>query len=160
MNKTLNINIYQDPTKHIEKFLHEWQQIGSFENTSDLEYKLFSHDEKQSNMSVSQEVITISGDIPSQSFMLIDALSKACEADKVIEGEFVDKDQPQKQQNPFADGANFEIPAGMNQLIKISSLSKFKLIALLVIALPLLLIAIPIMIIVMIIKIVRFKLKF
>lgn len=172
MTKTLNIKIYQDPTKHLEIFLHDWQLIGTFEDISDMEYKLTSHDEKVSTLSISQDQITISGNIPSKSFMLIDTLSKACESDKVLEGDVIDKNQTrpnnhQSQQPNFEDlfsnqsgGAGFKMPMGMGSMLKISKMSKFKVILLLILALPLLIIMIPVAIIFSIVKVIMFKLRF
>lgn len=171
MNKTLNINIYQDPTKHLESFLHDWQLIGTFDNISDMEYKLTSHDNKVSVLTISQDLITISGNIPSKSFMLIDTLSKACESDKVLEGDVIDKNQArpnnhQSQQPNFEDlfsnqaGGGFKMPMGMGSMLKISKMSKFKVILLLVLALPLLIIFIPVAIIFSIVKVIMFKLRF
>lgn len=169
LKNTLSINIYQDPTKHVETFLQDWSTFGSYEHLSDLQYKLLGHSGKNSILDVTQYKITISGEIPSQSFMLIDKLSKACEADKVIEGEVIDKNQTNQRNfnntfgnQPFgqSSGVEFQMPKGMNSLFKISGMSKFKLILLMILSLPLLIIMIPIMIIVMIFKIIMFKLNF
>ncbi|MCF6318391.1 MAG: hypothetical protein L3J83_03790 [Proteobacteria bacterium] len=170
--KTLTINIHQDPTKHVEKFLHDWLQFGAYEQTSELQYELIGNTGKISILSMTQEIITIHGDIPSQSFMLIDVLAKDCEGDRVIEGEVIDKNQTESQtryteqpnfENLFnnpAGGAGFKIPMGMNSMVKISGMSKFKLILLLIIAIPLLIVIIPVAIVVVIFKIIVFKLKF
>jgi len=164
VNKTLNIEIFKDPTKHVEQFLQDWLQFGAYEQVSEVDYDLFGRTGKTSRMSMTQYKITISGDIPSETFMLIDALAKACESDKIIEGEFVDKN---KKQNPQFNGtftsgrnASFEVPFGVQQFGKITALSKTKMILVLLLAIPLLIIMIPIAIVVMIIKIIMFKLNF
>lgn len=167
MKKTLTINIHQDPTKHVENFLQKWLELGAYQQLSEVEYELIGNTGKTSLLSMSIDTITIHGDIPSQSFMLIDTLAKACEGDRVIEGEVIDKNQTRQSGQPnFEDlfggqtgGTGFKIPMGMNSMVKISGLSKFKLILLLIIAIPLLIIMIPIMIIVMIVKIIMFKLN-
>ncbi len=166
--KTLTINIHQDPTKHVEKFLHDWLQFGAYEQTSELQYELIGNTGKISILSMTQDIITIHGDIPSQSFMLIDVLAKDCEGDRVIEGEVIDKNQARyAKQSNFEDlfnnqagGAGFKIPMGMNSMVKISGMSKFKIILLLIIAIPLLIVIIPVAIVVIIFKIIVFKLKF
>ncbi len=169
MNKTLTIAIHQDPTQHVEDFFNGWHQFGSIEQISDLEYRLIGPCEKSSVLTLGQHEITITGEIPSVSFMLIDQLSRACEADKVIEGEFIDKNQTAQNNtnNPFANssfgqagGAEFKMPLGMSSVIKISSLSKAKLILLLILALPLIIIMLPVIFVVAIYKIIRFKLNF
>ncbi len=164
MNKTLSIEIHQDPTEHVEQFLQGWLQFGAYEQVSEVDYDLFGRTGKTSRMSMTQYKITISGDIPSETFMLIDALAKACESDKIIEGEFVDKDQKQNPQfnGTFTSGGNtsFEVPFGVQQFGKITALSKTKMILVLLLAIPLLIIMIPIAIVVMIIKIIMFKLNF
>ena len=163
MQKTLTINIYQDPTIHVEKFLQNWLQFGAYEQTSDLQYELIGHTGKISLLKMTRNVITITGEIPSQSFMLIDTLAKDCETDRVVEGDVIDKNQTSQANfnSPFgqSSGVEFQMPKGMNSLIKISSMSKFKIILMLIVALPLLIIMIPVMIVVMIIKIIMFKLK-
>ncbi|MCF6287708.1 MAG: hypothetical protein L3J53_00535 [Proteobacteria bacterium] len=167
MNKTLTITIHQDPTIHLDNFLHDWQLIGTFENISDMEYKLISHDGKVSMLTISQEQIIITGDIPSKSFMLIDTLSKDCESDKVIEGEVIDKNQTQQpnfnnsfgQGSVFTQGAEFKMPLGVNAMFKFSKMSKLKLSIILVLALPLILIMIPVVFIIAIVKIILFKIK-
>lgn len=169
MNKTLTIDIHQDPTSHVEQFLQNWLQFGAYEQISELEFELIGQTGKTSSLSMTQYKITISGNIPSESFMIIDTLSKACESDKIIEGEVIDRNQTgQAKQANFenlfgnqAGGATgFKIPMGMNSMIKISGMSKFKLILLLIIAIPLLIVMIPVVIIVSIIKIIMFKIKF
>ncbi len=164
MNKTLTITIHQDPTQHVEDFFNGWHQFGSIEQISDLEYRLIGPCEKASVLTLGQHEITITGEIPSVSFMLIDQLSRACEADKVIEGEVIDKNQRTQPDfnNPFAQagGAGFKMPLGMGSVIKISSLSKAKLILLLILALPLIIIMLPVIFVVAIYKIIRFKLNF
>ena len=164
MNKTLNIEIFQDPTKHVEKFLQDWLQFGAYEQVSEVDYDLFGRTGKTSRMSLTQYKITITGNIPSETFMLIDTLAKACESDKIIEGEFVDKDQKHKPQfqGTFTNSSNasFEVPFGVQQFGKITALSKTKMILVLLLAIPLLIIMIPIAIVVMIIKIIMFKLNF
>ena len=164
MNKTLCIEIHQDPTKHVEQFLQNWLQFGAYEQVSEVDYDLIGSTGKASRMSLTQFKITISGDIPSDTFMLIDSLAKACESDKIIEGEFIDKNQAQ---NPQFNGAftgnpnaSFEIPFAMRQFGKISALSKTKMVLVLLIAIPLLIIMIPIAIVLMIFKIIMFKLNF
>ncbi len=166
--KTLTINIHQDPTPHVEKFLHDWLQLGAYEQTSELQYELIGNTGKISILSMTQDVITIQGDIPSQSFMLIDALAKACEGDRVIEGEVIDTNQTSHAKQPnFEDlfgnqagGVGFKMPMGMNSMIKISGMSKFKVVLLLILAIPLLIVLIPVAIVVMIFKVIMFKLKF
>ncbi len=164
MNKTLTIQIHQDPTRHVEEFFNGWHQFGSIEQISDLEYKLVGPCEKSSIMTLGQFEITITGEIPSVSFMLIDQLSRACESDKVIEGEVIDKNQTAQPDfnNPFgqAGGAAFKMPLGMSSMIKISGMSKAKLILLMILALPLIIIMLPVIFVVAIYKIIRFKLKF
>ena len=170
VKKTLTINIHQDPTKHVEIFLQNWLQFGAYEQISEVEYELIGNTGKTSIFSMKENSITIHGEIPSQSFMLIDTLAKACEGDRVIEGEVIDKNQTRQsgqtnfedlfnKQSGQANGTEFKMPMGMNSMIKISGLSKFKLILLLIVAIPLLIIMIPIMIVVMIVKIIMFKLK-
>ena len=167
LKKTLTINIHQDPTKHVDDFLQDWLQFGAYEQTSELHYELIGNSGKVSILSMTQEVITIQGEIPSQSFMLIDVLSKACEGDRVIEGEVIDKNQTSQSGQPnFEDlfgnkngGAGFKMPMGMNSMIKISSLSKAKLVLLMIVAVPLLIIMIPIMMVIMIFKVIMFKLN-
>ena len=170
MQKILTIPIYQDPTRHIEQFLNSWNTIGSFEQVADLSFKLISDEQKVSTLNMEASQIVLQGDIPSRCLMFVDTLAKACEADKILEGEVVDKNQAQfnddfQAGNPFANGANsanmnFEMPLGMKSMIKISALSKTKLIILLILALPLLIILLPIIFVIAIIKIIRFKLKF
>ena len=171
VQKTLNINIYQDPTRHVENFLKGWQQFGTFVQNSDLVFTLIGRDNKTSQMKMGQNAITIRGEIPSESFMLIDALAKACEADKIIEGDVIDKNQAQQQDNPFAGGSftggfgtqsnvEFEIPFAMKQMSKFATLTKVQLVLLLIVALPVLIIMIPVVIIVAIYKIIMFKLRF
>jgi len=168
LNKTLTINIYQDPTKHVEAFLLSWQKFGTYKQCSDLSYTLVGKNSLTSILSITQDTITIVGQIPSKTFMIIDTLAKACKADKVIEGEVIDKKQTRHQTNnqtfngAFASsaGAAFQVPFGMGRFAKITALSKTKLILLLIIALPILIIMIPIIIVVAIIKIIMFKLKF
>jgi hypothetical protein len=166
LNKTLTIKIHTDPTQHVEDFLHSWLQLGCYEQLSELQYQLIGKAGKTSILSMDEEFITISGDIPSQSFMLIDALSKACEGDRVIEGEVIDKNQTsQSNQANFEDLFNnqastgFKIPMGMNSMIKISGMSKFKVVLMLILAIPLLIILIPVGIIMMIYKVIMFKLN-
>lgn len=173
LNKTLNINIHQDPTKHVEKFLQGWLQFGAYEQVTNLQYELFDNTGKTCVLSMNQDEITIHGNIPSKSFMLIDALSKACEGDRVIEGEVIDKNQTrqshQQDQPNFEDlfgsqagganGAGFKMPMGMNSMIKISGMAKWKVVLLLILALPILIIMIPVMIIVAIFKVIMFKLN-
>ena len=166
MQKTLNINIYQDPTQHVENFLKGWQQFGTFVQNSDLHFTLMGRDNKSSQLEMGQNAITIRGEIPSESFMLIDALAKACEADKVIEGDVIDKNQTQQQNNPFSGGfgtqsnVEFEIPFAMRQMSKFATLTKIQLVLLLIVALPVLIIMIPVVIVVAIYKIIMFKLRF
>jgi hypothetical protein len=164
VNKTLTITIYQDPTKHVEKFMNDWHQFGTIEQISDMQYRLIGPGDKTSVLSMNQFQLMIEGEIPSVSFMIIDTLSKACEADKVIEGEVIDKNQTAQPDfnNPFggANGAEFKIPLGMSSMMKISGMSKFKLILLLIVALPILIVMIPVMIVFAIVKIIMFKLKF
>lgn len=167
MNKTLTIPVYQDPTPHIEQFLESWKKIGTIEQLSDLSFSLVSNDNKSSTLTLDETQITLIGNIPSRCLMFIDTLAKACEADKILEGEVIDKNQPKFNEstskgNPFGNNAqvNFEMPLGMKSALKISTLSKTKLIILLILALPLLLIILPIIFIITIIKIIRFKLKF
>jgi len=164
LNKTLTIDIHQDPTKHVDNFLQQWLQFGAYEQLSEVEYELISQAGKESKLCLTQFKITITGNIPSESFMLIDGLAKACEADKIIEGEFIDKGQ---KQNPQFNGAfngnpnaSFEVPFAMRQFGKISALSKTKMVLVLILAIPLLIIMIPIAIVVMIFKIIMFKLNF
>lgn len=164
MNKSLCIEIHQDPTKHIEQFLQDWLQFGAYEQVSEVDYDLIGRDGKASRMSLTQYKITISGHIPSETFMLIDQLAKACESDKIIEGEFIHKNQ---RQNSHFNGtftgdpnASFEMPFAMRQFGKISALSKTKMVLVLLLAIPLLIIMIPIAIVVMIFKIIMFKLNF
>jgi hypothetical protein len=163
LQKTLTINIHQDPTKHVESFLQNWLQFGAYEQTSELEYELIGHTGKISLLSLTRDIITITGEIPSQSFMLIDRLVKDCEGDRIIEGDVIDKNQTGQANfnSPFgqSSGVEFQMPKGMNSMIKISGMSKFKLILLLIVAIPLLIIMIPIMIIVMVFRIIMFKLK-
>lgn|GEM_PF-2204407 len=169
MKKTLTIDIHQDPTKHVESFLQNWLQFGAYEQLSEVQYELIDNTGKTCLLNMSEVTITIAGEIPSQSFMLIDTLAKACEGDRVIEGEVIDKNQTQHQhtgQPNFEDlfnqqtgGAGFKIPMGMNSMINISGMSKFRIILMLIIAIPLLIVMIPIMIIVMIVKIIMFKLN-
>jgi hypothetical protein len=163
LQKTLTINIHQDPTKHVELFLQNWLQIGAYEQTSELEYELIGQSGKISVLSMTRDIITITGEIPSQSFMLIDTLAKACEGDRIIEGDVIDKNQTGQANfnSPFGQnsGVEFQMPKGMNSMIKISGMSKFKLILLLIISLPLIIILIPVMIIVLILKVIMFKLK-
>lgn len=166
VQKTLNINIYQDPTRHVEAFLNGWQQFGTFIQNSNLHFTLVGRNNKTSQLEMGQNAITISGEIPSESFLLIDALAKACEADKVIEGDVIDKNETQQQDNPFAGGfgaqsnADFKIPFAMKQMSRFATLTKVQLVLLLIIALPLLIIMIPVMIVVAIYKIIMFKLRF
>jgi hypothetical protein len=164
LNKTLCIEIHQDPTKHVEQFLQDWLQFGAYEQVSEVDYDLIGRTGKASRMSLTQYKITISGNIPSETFMLIDKLAKACESDKIIEGEFIDKTQRQNPQfnGTFTGGANgsFEVPFAMRQFGKISALSKTKMVLVLLLAIPLLIIMIPIAIVVMIFKIIMFKLNF
>jgi len=164
LNKTLNIDIHQDPTKHLETFLQSWLQFGAYEQISELEFELIGRSGKASTLSLTQYKIIISGDIPSETFMLIDALAKACEADKIIEGEVIDKHQTNQTRFNGVFGnttnAEFQIPFGLGQLPKITAMSKTKMILVLIIAIPLLIIMIPIAIVVMIFKIIMFKLKF
>lgn len=153
---------------HIENFLQDWLKFGSYEQVLDLQYKLTSQENMQSTLSITHDKITIEGSIPSKTFMLIDTLAKACEADKIIEGEVIDKGNNQfHQQGASFDRAfsgqtagNFKIPFTVGMIPKITALSKTKLILLLIVTLPLLIIMIPIIIVVAIIKIVLFKLKF
>jgi hypothetical protein len=163
LQKTLTINIHQDPTKHVELFLQNWLQIGAYEQKSELEYELIGNTGKISLLSMTRDIITITGEIPSQSFMLIDSLVKACEGDRVIEGDVIDKNQTGQANfnSPFgqSSGVEFQMPKGMSSLIKISGMSKFKLILLLIISLPLIIILIPVMIVVLILKVIMFKLK-
>ena len=164
MNKSLCIEIHQDPTKHVEQFLQDWLQFGAYEQISEVDYDLIGATGKASRMNLTQYKITITGEIPSETFMLIDSLARACESDKIIEGEFIDKNQ---RQNPQFNGsftgnsnASFEIPIGMRQFGKITALSKTKMVLVLLLAIPLLIILIPIAIVVMIFKIIMFKLNF
>lgn len=173
MEKTLTIQIHQDPTLHVDSFLQGWLQFGAYEQTSELQYELIDNQGKTSMLSMTEDMITIHGNIPSKSFMLIDTLSKACEGDRVIEGEVIDKNQTQHSnqtgQPNFEDlfanhggganGAGFKMPMGMNSIIKISGMAKWKVVLMLILALPLLIIMIPIMIVVMIFKVIMFKLK-
>ena len=162
MNKKLTINIYQDPSKHIEQFLSDWLKFGTYEQHVDLEYKLTSHESMQATLCINQDKIIIEGKIPSNTFMIIDTLAKTCEADKIIEGEVIDKNQSQfHHKGPFSaqSNENFKIPFAFSALPKITTLSKTKLILLLIIAVPLLIIMIPIIIVITIIKIIMFKLK-
>ncbi len=164
LNKTLTIQIHQDPTRHVEEFFNGWRQFGSIEQISDLEFKLVGPGEKTSTITLGQYEINITGEIPSVSFMLIDQLSRACEADKIIEGEVIDKNQTAQADfnNPFGQTGStaFKMPLGVNAMFKISSMSKAKLILLLILALPLLIIMLPVIFVVAIYKIIRFKLRF
>ncbi len=162
MNKTLKIDIYQDPTRHVEDFFNGWHQFGTVEQISDLEYKLVGPGEKTSQLSMSQDKIIIDGEIPSASFMLIDALQRACESDKVIEGEVIDKNQTSQTQfeSGFTNSAEFKMPLGMQSMIKISGMSKAKVILLMILALPLLIIMLPILVIIGIYKVIMFKIRF
>jgi hypothetical protein len=168
LNKRLTINIYQDPSKHVEKFLDEWLKFGTYEHEIDLKYKLTSHENMCFTLSIDQDKITIEGVIPSKTFMIIDTLAKTCEADKIIEGEVIDKNKDTFQHHdPFSNqtfsgqaNGSFKIPFSFKVLPKITALSKTKLILLLIIALPLLIVMIPIIIIITIIKIIMFKLNF
>jgi len=152
----------------VETFLLSWQKFGTYEQSSDLGYTLIGKNSLTSILSMTQDSITIAGQIPSETFMIIDTLAKACEADKVIEGEVIDKNQTPYQANsqtfnsPFGNNASahFKVPFGMGQFPKITALSKTKLILLLIIALPILIIMIPIIIVITIVKIIMFKLKF
>ena len=40
LNKTLTIDIHQDPTKHVDNFLQQWLQFGAYEQLSEVEYQL------------------------------------------------------------------------------------------------------------------------
>lgn len=164
LKKALCIEIHQDPTKHVEQFLQDWLQFGAYEQITEVDYDLIGQSGKASRMTLTQYKITISGDIPSETFMLIDRLAKACESDKIIEGEFIDKNQRQKPQfnGSFTGGPKgaFEIPIGMRQFGQISAMSKTKMVLVLLLAIPLLIIMIPIAIVVMIFKIIMFKLNF
>ncbi|MFK8013127.1 MAG: hypothetical protein AB8B80_13890 [Marinicellaceae bacterium] len=164
MNKTLSIEIHQDPTEHVEQFLQGWLQFGAYEQVSEVDFDLFGRTGKTSRMSMTQFKITITGDIPSETFMLIDKLSKDCESDKIIEGEFIDKDSKHNPQfnNTFQNNPNasFQVPFGVRQFGKITALSKTKMVLVLLISIPILIILIPIAIVVMIIKIIMFKLNF
>lgn len=163
MSKQLEIIIYKDPESHIQVFLQEWLRIGTYQSLSSLHHKLESNEGKKCELYVKNDRIIIHGEIPSQSLMLIDRLSKSCEADKIIEGEFVGKGTQQapdfetlfSQQN-----VNGQIPFTIRQFGKISTLSKTKMVILLILSLPLLLIMIPVAIIYMIIKVIMFKLNF
>lgn len=166
MDKTLTINIYQDPTQHIEKFLNDWQQFGHYEHNADLSYLLIGKNNRQSILTMYHNKITIQGNIPSETFMVIDRLAKACEADKVVEGEVIDEypHHSARSQHGFEQtfrkgNSNFQSAFSINGIPNISTLSKTKLIVLLILAIPVLLITIPIIIVVAIIKIIRFKLN-
>ena len=162
VNKTLTIDIYQDPTGHVEDFLSSWRKFGTYEQSSDLQFILTGKNNKQSTLNITQHQIIIEGQLPSETFMIIDTLAKACEADKVIEGEVIDKNQTKQApfNNSFGNQTQFEIPFTLRQFGKVSTLSKTKLILLLILFIPVLIIMIPIIMIVMIIKIIRFKLRF
>jgi ribosomal protein S1 len=168
LNKTLTIDIYQDPTRHVDAFLSDWQKFGSVQQDSEMSFILLGRENMQSALTMTEAQITISGQIPSETFMLIDQLAKACESDKVIEGVVIDKNETgfqggfNQDNKPFGSGsaAGFELPLGMKSFIKISSLSKAKMILLLIVALPLLILMIPIIIVITIVKIIMFKLKF
>ena len=167
LNKILTINIHQDPTRHVEAFLQSWLQFGAYEQVSELRFELIGASGKTSILSMTENKIIIDGNIPSETFMIIDTLAKACESDKVIEGEVIDRNQTQYQQNsqtfnnPFGNraGATFHVPFGIGKFPKISALSKTKLILLLIIAIPLLIIMIPVIIMMTIVKIIMFKLN-
>ncbi len=166
MNKTLTIDIYQDPTAHIDQFLMDWQDFGHHQQSADLSYELISHQQHKSVLTMHHDKLTISGHIPSETFLIIDRLAKACEADKIIEGEVIDGHPGRSGTNTqgfhqsFGNkNSHFKSAFNVNGLPNISKLSKAKLILLLILAIPVLLIAIPIMIVVAIIKIITFKLS-
>ncbi len=166
MNKTLTIDIYQDPSTHIEQFLEDWQKFGNYQQNADLSYQLISNNHI-SVLTMHYEKIIIQGHIPSETFMIIDRLAKSCEADKIVEGEVIDNG-PQNFNRPhfnntFGDkngAASFQNIFGNTGMPKITTLSKTKLILLLIVAIPILIITIPIIIVVAIVKIILFKLKF
>ncbi|HHL32172.1 MAG TPA: hypothetical protein ENJ41_06260, partial [Oceanospirillales bacterium] len=93
MNKTLTIDIYQDPTRHVDAFLNDWQKFGSVQQDSAMHFTLLGRENMRSALTITEAQITISGQIPSETFMLIDQLAKACESDKVIEGVVIDKNE-------------------------------------------------------------------
>ena len=64
LNKTLTIDIHQDPTKHVEHFLQQWLQFGAYEQLSEVEYELISQACKESKLRLTQFKITITGNIP------------------------------------------------------------------------------------------------
>ncbi len=167
MNKTLTIAIYQDPSIHLQNFFTSWQEIGHYQQISEDCFELISNDEKVSQLQMSEKEITISGELPSRSFMFIDTLARACEADKILEGEVLGKNHNpftanNTSGNPFSGNPNaqinFQMPLGMKSMLKISTLSKTKLIILMLLALPLLLLMLPIVFLVGIYKVIRFKL--
>lgn len=143
-------------------FLHHWQQFGSYQQIADLQFKLIGKDNMISVLTLTQDEITIDGKVPSETFMLIDTLAKACEGDKPLEGEVIDKNQTQGFSDYFTSGPNNNVgsPFVMRQFGKITALSKTKIILVLIIAIPILIIMIPIAIVIMIIRIILFKLKF
>lgn len=164
MQKKLTIKTYQDPSYHIDSFLSGWQKYGSYQKKTLNSFQLIGKNNKQSLLSIEKQCISIEGDIPSETFMLIDALDKACEADQVLEGEVLGKNTFDRtfngNQQTFSNASNFQIPLGMKSMINISGMSKFKVILMLIVAIPLLLVMIPVMIVYLIIKVILFKIKF
>jgi len=162
LSKQLQINIYKDPTQHIEVFLNDWESFGNSNKINELHYRLTSLDGKESELYIKNDILIIQGEIPSKSLMIIDKLAKSCESDKIIEGEFMGKGStPPDFEKMFSQqGFNAEMPFAVRQFGKITTLSKGKMIVLLILALPIMLIMLPIAIIYMIIKIIMLKLNF